>query len=286
MVEIKWTEHLVEEMYNGQKVKFKCKYWAKDIGVELLEPHHDYDGLHIMYLIPRKYDESNWRDAAFWLVDKMLQKRKWEEENADAIRVRQKEADRRQEIISKHLKVLRDALHETRIRIRKAGESYSMKEKQQMIMAIKRNIKELDLMYLGESPAHWKNESSAKSYSISPSDLSPSALCRSMPPRDESKIRIMIHVRPKEFHWGDIQSWYIKAWSEVYEIVINRVDRGQVGIGEEIQCDFSHYSTVNNIDLEKFKAYLNNIHPFDKHVLEAWQEIMGEDAQWVAVVSV
>jgi hypothetical protein len=156
-----------------------------------------------------------------------------------------------------------------------------MKEKQKKIMAIKRNIKELDMMYHRESPADWKNKSSAKSYSLSSSDLSPSALCRSMPPRDESKIRIMIHVRPKEFHWGDQ-----KAWSEVYEIVINRVDRGQVGIGEEIQCDCSHYSTVNNIDLEKFKAYLNNIHPFDKHVLEAWQEITGEDAQWVAVVSV
>ena len=280
MVEIKWTEHLVEEMYNGQKVKFKCKYWAKDISVELLEPHHDYDGLHIMYLIPRKYDESNWRDAAFWLVDKMLQQRKWEEENADAIRVRQKEADRRQEIISNHLKVLRDALHEARIR--KVGESYSMKEKQQMIMAIKRNIRELDMMYHRESPTDWKNKSSAKSYSLSPSELSPSVLCRSMPPRDESKIRIMIHVRPKEFHWGDIQ----KAWREVYEIVINRVDRGQVGIGEEIQCDFSRYSTVNNIDLEKFKAHLNNIHPFDKHVIEVWQEITGEGAQWVAVVSV
>jgi hypothetical protein len=162
-----------------------------------------------------------------------------------------------------------------------------MKEKQQMIMAIKRNIKKLEMMYFGESPAHWKNKSSAKSYSLSPSDLSPSVLCRSMPPRDESKIRIMIHVRPKEFHWGDIiESWHIKAWREVYEIVINRVDRGQVGIGEEIQCDCSHYSTVNNIDLEKFKAYLNNIHPFDKHVLEAWQEITGEGAQWVAVVSV
>lgn len=286
MVEIKWTEHLVEEMYNGQKVKFKCRYWAKDIGVELLEPHHDYDGLHIMYLIPRKYDESNWRGTAFCLVDRMLQQRKWEEENADAIRVRQKEADRRQEIISNHLKVLRDALHETRIRIRKAGESYSMKEKQQMIMAIKRNIKELDMMYLGEMPSHWKYKSCAKSYSLSPSDLSPSVLCRSMPPRDESKIRIMIHVRPKEFHWGDIESWHIKAWRGVCEIVINRVDRGQVGIGEEIQCDCSHYSTVNNIDLEKFKAYLNNIHPFDKHVIEVWQEITGEGAQWVAVVSV
>jgi hypothetical protein len=286
MVEIKWTEHLVEEMYNGQKVKFKCKYWAKDINVELLEPHHDYDGLHIMYLIPRKYDESNWRGTAFCLVDRMLQQKKWEEENADAIRVRQKEANRRQEIISNHLKVLRDALHETRIRIRKAGESYSMKEKQQMIMAIKRNIKELDMMYLGEMPSHWKYKSRAKSYSLSPSELSPSVLCRSMSPRDESKIRIMIHVRPKEFHWGDIESWYIKAWREVYEIVINRVDRGQVGIGEEIQCDFSHYSTVNNIDLEKFKAYLNGIHPFDKHVIEVWQEITGEGAQWVAVVSV
>lgn len=283
-MEIKWTEHLVEEMYNGQKVKFRCRYWAKDIGVELLEPHHDYDGLHIMYMIPRKYDESNWRGAAFWLVEQMLQQKKWEEENAAAIRVRQKEANRRQEIISKHLKVLRDALHEARIR--KVDESYSMKEKQKKIMAIKRNIKELEMMYHRESPADWKNKSSAKSYSLSPSDLSPSALCRSMPPRDESKIRIMIHVRPKEFHWGDIESWHIKAWSGVYEIVINRVDRGQVGIGEEIQCDFSHYSTVNNIDLEKFKAYLNGIHPFDKHVIEAWQEITGEGAQWVAVVSV
>jgi hypothetical protein len=32
--EIIWNEHIVEGTLNGEKVRFKCKYWSKDIYVE------------------------------------------------------------------------------------------------------------------------------------------------------------------------------------------------------------------------------------------------------------
>ena len=47
MSEIIWNEHIVERTLNGEKVRFKCKYWSKDIYVEMIEPYQgENESLH------------------------------------------------------------------------------------------------------------------------------------------------------------------------------------------------------------------------------------------------
>ena len=76
MAEIIWNEHIVEGTVNGEKVRFKCKYWSKDIYVEMIEPYQgENESLHIMYMVPRKYDETNWESRAWGLVKKFLKGR-------------------------------------------------------------------------------------------------------------------------------------------------------------------------------------------------------------------
>ena len=41
MAKIIWNEHIVEGTHDGEKVRFQCKYWSKDIYVEMIEPYHD-----------------------------------------------------------------------------------------------------------------------------------------------------------------------------------------------------------------------------------------------------
>ena len=68
---------------------------------------------------------------------------------------------------------------------------------------------------------------------------------------------------------------------------MDRDDKAVAGIEDEFQHDFScnDYSTVNHIDMDKFKVYLKNIYPFDIHTLDVWEEIGGNGSQWAAVVS-
>ena len=48
MSEIIWNEHIVEGTVNGEKVRFKCKYWSKDIYVEMIAPYQgENESLHI-----------------------------------------------------------------------------------------------------------------------------------------------------------------------------------------------------------------------------------------------
>ena len=63
-----------------------------------------------------------------------------ESRNSDSIRERIEEGDRRMEIVAKHVKFLRDALHGVR------NEQVSRKTKEQRIKEIKRNIREVEMI--------------------------------------------------------------------------------------------------------------------------------------------
>ena len=86
MSEIIWNEHIVEGTLNGEKVRFKCKYWSKDIYVEMIEPYQgENESLHIMYMVPHKYDETNWASRAWGLVKKIFERKNWESKNSEFI---------------------------------------------------------------------------------------------------------------------------------------------------------------------------------------------------------
>lgn len=275
MAEIIWNEHIVEGTVNGEKVRFKCKYWSKDIYVEMIEPYQgENESLHIMYMVPHKYDETNWEVCAWGLVKKIFQRKKWESKNSDLIQDRIEEGKRRMEIVAKHRVILRNALHE--VRMRPISEFDSPKLKEHKIKEIKRNIKELNLIEYGEKERFWLLDAMRKEIYLE------GGLIWWKPPQDKSKIRVDVYFRQGKVCWGDVATW-----RKVYKIIIDRDDKVKAGIGEEFEYYFTRkdYSTANHIDIEKFKAYLKNIYPFDLHTLNAWEEIGGEGSQWAVVVS-
>ena len=111
----------------------------------MIEPYQgENESLHIMYMVPRKYDETNWESRAWGLVKKIFERKNWESKNFDSIRERIEEGNRRMEIVAKHVKVLRDALHGVR------KEQVSRKTKEQRIKEIKRNIREIEMIAFDE----------------------------------------------------------------------------------------------------------------------------------------
>jgi hypothetical protein len=271
MSEIIWNEHIVEGTLNGEKVRFKCKYWSKDIYVEMIEPYQgENESLHIMYMVPRKYDETNWESRAWGLVKKIFERKNWESKNSDSIRERIEEGSRRMEIVAKHVKVLRDALYGVR------NEQVSRKTKEQRIKEIKRNIREIEMIAFDEKERCWIYDAMHKKISWK------GGLDWWKPPQDKSKIRVDIYLKQGKVYWGDVETW-----RRVYKIIMDRDDKAVAGIGDEFQHDFScnDYSTANHIDMDKFKVYLKNIYPFDIHAFDVWEEIGGNGSQWAAVVS-
>jgi hypothetical protein len=174
------------------------------------------------------------------------------------------------EIVVKYIKVLRDALHDVR------KEQMVQKIKEQGIKEIKRNIREIEMIAFDEKEKFWIYDAMHKKISWE------GGLNWWKPPHDKSKIRVDVYLKQGKVYWGDIATW-----RKVYKIIIDRDDKVKAGIGEEFEYYFSRkdYSTANHIDIEKFKAYLKNIYPFDLHTLNAWEEIGGEGSQWAAVVS-
>lgn len=275
MAEIIWNEHIVEGTVNGEKVRFKCKYWSKDIYVEMIEPYQgENESLHIMYMVPHKYDETNWEARAWGLVKKIFQRKKWESKNSDLIRDRIEEGKRRSKIVAKHITILRDALHE--VRMKPISEFPSQKLKEHKVKEIKRNIKVLQLIEYDEKEKFWLMDAMHKKISLE------GGLIWWKPPQDKSKTRVDVYFKQGKVCWGDVATW-----RKVYKIIIDRDDKVKAGIGEEFEYYFSRkeYSTANHIDIERFKAYLKNIYPFDLHTFDAWAEIGGDGSQWAVVVS-
>jgi hypothetical protein len=69
--------HIVDCDIDGELVKFKCEYWSKDIIVEMISPYlGKRKALHILYMIPTKFDETNWKENALKLVKSILEENK------------------------------------------------------------------------------------------------------------------------------------------------------------------------------------------------------------------
>ncbi len=56
---------------DGTPVKAKCRYWAKDISVEMLSPYPgQHAGRHIMFMSPRTHTANEyWEKSAWELIE-------------------------------------------------------------------------------------------------------------------------------------------------------------------------------------------------------------------------
>ena len=82
MSRIPWKEATLEGVLkNGTPYKAKCRYWAKDVNVRMIEPYPGLtDGRHMMYLAPFSYeDNDSWRRRAVSLVEELVLKRQSDE---------------------------------------------------------------------------------------------------------------------------------------------------------------------------------------------------------------
>ncbi len=80
MSAIKWIEATIEGVLaDGTPVKAKCRYWAKDISVEMLSPYSGLrEGRHIMYMSPRTYTaDEYWEKAAWELIEELVAQGRW-----------------------------------------------------------------------------------------------------------------------------------------------------------------------------------------------------------------
>ena len=88
---------------DGTPVKAKCRYWAKDMSVELLSPYPgQHAGRHIMLMSPRTYTANEyWKKAAWELLEELVAQGRWISSHPDEVSARRREAKRRIGIVQK-----------------------------------------------------------------------------------------------------------------------------------------------------------------------------------------
>ena len=93
---------------DGTPVKAKCRYWAKDISVELLSPYPgQHAGRHIMLMSPRTYTANEyWKKAAWELIEELVARGRWIDAHPNELSARRQEAKRRIDIVQKHVEAL------------------------------------------------------------------------------------------------------------------------------------------------------------------------------------
>ena len=80
MSKIPWMEELIEDVLpDGTPVKAMCWYWAKDVNVEMISPYPGlHTGLHMMYMIPRRFTDNDlWKARARQMVAELVARGRW-----------------------------------------------------------------------------------------------------------------------------------------------------------------------------------------------------------------
>jgi hypothetical protein len=104
------------------------------------------------------------------------------------------------EIAAKHKVILRNALHE--VRMKPISEFDSPKSKEHKIKEIKRNIKGLNLIEYDEKEKFWLWDAMHKKISVE------GGLIWWKPPQDKSKTRVDVYFKQGKVCWGDIYSTF------------------------------------------------------------------------------
>ena len=76
--------HIIDCDIDGVLVKFKCEYWSKDITVEMISPYSGRrKSFHIPYMVPTKFDETNWKENALNLVKSIIEENRGQANSKD-----------------------------------------------------------------------------------------------------------------------------------------------------------------------------------------------------------
>ena len=275
MGDIQWWEAMLEgKALDGVFVRFKCRYWAKDVNVEMIEPYSgETAGIHMLHMAPATYLENNrWQNAAWGLVRGILERIAWKQSHASEVADRIRERERRLMIVEKHS----DALLEKKRKLKSewkrsfvAAIAY-----QAGISPLNRALKELDEIVLQEREERWLG--GAMRGVLRFKLLSPH------PPREADRRNVRVYSRPKRRAIGDPAGWQMR-----FEGAMAKVDLPQTGIGADLplEVDRPDLCTVHALDVAKFAEYLHQLDDAKGHVLDAWIEIDGSDSEWCATLT-
>jgi len=140
---------------DGTPVKAKCRYWAKDISVELLSPYPGlHAGRHIMFMSPRTYTANEyWKKAAWELLEELVAQGRWISSHPDEVSARRREAKRRTGIAQKRI----EALVAERKALKKKLKDGSVDQRtyQRSIAPINKAIRSLELIVLEQEESNW-----------------------------------------------------------------------------------------------------------------------------------
>jgi hypothetical protein len=159
----KWTEETIEGVLSdGTPVKAKCRYWAKDISVEMLSPYPGQRaGRHIMFMVPRTYTANEyWKKAAWELLEELVARGRWVDAHPDEVSARRREAKRRIGIAQKHM----EALVAERKALKKKLKDGSVDQRayQRSIAPINKAIRSLELIVLEQEESNWLRQLNEK----------------------------------------------------------------------------------------------------------------------------
>ena len=156
MSAVKWIEETIEGVLaDGTPVRAKCRYWAKDISVEMLSPYPGLrEGRHIMYMSPRTYTaDEYWEKAAWELIEELVAQGRWVDAHPEEVSARRQEAKRRIGIAQKRIEELVAERKEWKKQLKDG--SVDQHAYQQGIAPINKAIRSLELVVLEEDESNW-----------------------------------------------------------------------------------------------------------------------------------
>ena len=275
MSDIQWCEAVLEgKTSGGIFARFKCRYWAKDVVVEMIDPYSgETAGTHMLYMVPATYLENNhWQDVAWSLVRGILDRMAWKQNHASEVADRLRERERRLMIVEKHFGILLETKRKLNAE-RKNGFVAAIAF-QARLRPLNKALKELDGIVFDEREEHWLGGAMR---GVLRFDLrSPH------PPREADRRHVRIYSRPKRRFIGDPEGWLMR-----FEGTVVKADLPQTGIGAEltVEVDRPDLCTVHALDVMKFAEYEHQLDDAKGYVLDTWIEIDGRDSEWCATLT-
>lgn len=267
MSKIPWLEALLEDtLPDGTRVKAMCWYWAKDINVELISPYPGLrTGLHMMYLIPRRFTDNDlWKTRARQMMANLVARGRWIEEHPNAVRERRKEGKRRIGIARKYITVLKAERKDLKRRLKKG--LLDLPLYQRHVKAITVAMSSLELIIADQDEIYWLRDGIVEPIAY--------PVMAPHPSKRPGVKNICVYL-----HDSALASTAKNGWRRVFETQIPDEDLVAAGFGPITEGR----STLNPGALSSYLA--RGVGAKSGAVVDAWREIAREDDSWCATVA-
>lgn len=262
-----WNEVPIEGVLSdGTPVKAKCRYWAKDISVEMLSPYPGQRaGRHMLFMAPGTYTANGyWEKAAWGLVGELVARGRWIDTHPDEVSARRREANRRIGIVQKYVEAVA-AERSVWKRQLKDGR-VDQHTYQRAIAPINKTIRALELIAFEQEESNWLRDGIVEPFSYSVRSPWPS--------RRADLKHVNVYLRDSA-----LVSKRENNWRCVLETRVPKADLAGCGLGPS-------ESNPTTIDVAAFSTYLKQ-HDSDKIdlILDVWREIARADDSWCATLA-